>query len=535
MPPPLNPAADRIQRRIVEDARQALDREGACLIQAPTGAGKTRIFSLLGDRDIAAGRKIMILQGRHNLLDQNSRAFKDWTGRDDKWVSAITEGRLDQSGTAVFAMVQTAAAAAERLARYDAVYIDEAHHSKEEAGVYKTVLAALRAKNPDLRICGLTATPFRADGLCLDDRLASAPQITIPYADLVAAGQILRPRTLPLRIETAKGADFLAEAIDRFSEDLGTIDAMGAAAWFEKRRPADYFAQCARQCRHHAGTRSTLAFVYRIEDAEKLSEAFQDVGISAAVIHSALKPREKIDEAIAAYRQGRIQALISVDMIGEGFDVPKTDAVLIARPMTSRAQYFQMIGRAMRASPGKTEPLVLDAGINLRLHGDLATYIVTQKYALARAAQIGDRKIVAREAGGEYSPWSRIQENPPVFYLRGATKGIVAIPLGEDRYRFHYFARDKSGGMVLDREAQPKFEIVDAAKGVDIEAEFLRRNDSYLNAMLLPVGNAADGRTQLDILIDREKDRVLTSALATEEILKTLPILDRRRLMERER
>lgn len=532
--PSINPAADRIQQSAAVDCRQHLMLSGACLLRAGTGSGKTRIYSLVGNVALSAGSKIMILQGRHSLLSQNMQAFRQWTRCSAADQSVISEGSLDQTGKAVFTMVQTAAAYARRLDKYDELYIDEAHHSKEDEGIYDTVIGALLAKNPGLRILGTTATPFRADGLALHPRLAKAPNITIPYADMIAAGQILPPKTISLRIETKSGASFIDKAVDHFTDKLGDFDPAGATTWFEKTRPSNYLQQCVSQWSQHASDRSTIAFVYRIDEAERMRDAFVAAGVSASVIHSNLT-QQQIKDAITAYRDGRTKVLISVDMVGEGFDVPKTDAIIIARALTTRAQYHQMIGRCMRNYPGAPQPLVLDAGLSMRQHGDLKTYISAQKYMHDRAAEAAAGKIQLinsqlsadnelSSSGG--SPWSEIKNPPPLYYLRGAMKAVIAVPVDDEHYRLHYYARDKSGSMVPDTTSRPNFEIVDLAKATSIENRFLVMNDAYLNSMALPAANpphpAPPIATHLDVLVEREKSRIVSSVMATEQTIQAM-------------
>ena len=44
----------------------------------------------------------------------------------------------------------------------------------------------------------------------------------------------------------------------------------------------------------------------------------------------------------------RIKALVNYGVFREGFDAPKTRAIIVARPVYSPNLYFQMIGRGLR-------------------------------------------------------------------------------------------------------------------------------------------------------------------------------------------
>ena len=61
--------------------------------------------------------------------------------------------------------------------------------------------------------------------------------------------------------------------------------------------------------------------------------------------------------------------LVCVEVITEGFDVPMIDSILMLRPTQSLSLYLQMIGRSMRAAPGKRHALILDAVGNWSQHG----------------------------------------------------------------------------------------------------------------------------------------------------------------------
>src|SRR5690606_30779504 len=61
-----------------------------------------------------------------------------------------------------------------------------------------------------------------------------------------------------------------------------------------------------------------------------------------------------------AFRNGRLRALTTVGVLTEGADFPMCDCVVLARPTKSTNLYSQMVGRALRLWPGKTDALVLD-------------------------------------------------------------------------------------------------------------------------------------------------------------------------------
>lgn len=74
----------------------------------------------------------------------------------------------------------------------------------------------------------------------------------------------------------------------------------------------------------------------------------------------------------ADFHDGRLQFLVTVQVLTEGADFPRCDAAIMARPTQSQTLYTQMVGRALRPYPGKTDALVLDL-TGITRHMSLAT------------------------------------------------------------------------------------------------------------------------------------------------------------------
>jgi len=79
-------------------------------------------------------------------------------------------------------------------------------------------------------------------------------------------------------------------------------------------------------------------------------------GIKAGVIISGTQSEfigieisnEENTRQINAYRDGKIQILINVNILTEGTDLPKTQTVFLTRPTISSVLMTQMVGRALR-------------------------------------------------------------------------------------------------------------------------------------------------------------------------------------------
>ena len=71
---------------------------------------------------------------------------------------------------------------------------------------------------------------------------------------------------------------------------------------------------------------------------------------------------------VEEFRCGKIRALVNYGVFREGFDAPKTRAIIVARPVYSPNLYFQMIGRGLRGpmNGGGERCLILDVRDNIR-------------------------------------------------------------------------------------------------------------------------------------------------------------------------
>ena len=70
-------------------------------------------------------------------------------------------------------------------------------------------------------------------------------------------------------------------------------------------------------------------------------------------------------------RGGEIQALVNYAVFREGFDAPRTRAIIVARPVYSPNLYFQMIGRGLRGpkNGGNDRCLILNVYDNIENFG----------------------------------------------------------------------------------------------------------------------------------------------------------------------
>jgi len=363
------------QHEAVDRSVAALAKFKNTLLVAPTGAGKTIMLSAVtGQRlhhtETGAPNKALILQHRDELTDQNARKFKALNP--SLPISIFDAKSKCWNGRAVFGMVQTLARNLGAIHALDMLTIDEAHHAP--AASYTSIIEAARAKNPDVAIFGVTATPNRGDGEPMRKVFDNvADQITI--GELISTGHLVRPRTFAIDVGATQAlagvrklaSDFDMNAVAAIM-DREIITGRVVELW-KNGDPARNLPACV--------DRQTVVFCSTVAHAEHVATVFREHQVSAMTIHGGLSSFDRA-ETLARYAHGETRVLVNVAVLTEGWDNPPTSCVILLRPSSYKSTMVQMIGRGLRTVnpeewPGvvKTDCVVLDFGTASLTHGAL--------------------------------------------------------------------------------------------------------------------------------------------------------------------
>jgi superfamily II DNA or RNA helicase len=304
---------------------------------APTGSGKTVIFAEVAEQRQPFGRTL-ILAHRDELIGQaidKLYRFKGLVAAKEK-----AQDRANLDAGVVVASVQTLARS-KRLERFPAdhfatVIVDESHHILAET--YQRILRHLHSE----KILGVTATPDRGDARNLG-RFFEDVAFEIGLVDLIKAGFLcpIKVRTIPVKIDisnvSTRAGDFseeeLAEALEPVLEKI------------------------AEAVITYAKNRKSLIFVPLIRIATQFAGILKQNGLAAEMICGVCTDRA---EKLARFSSGETQILCNAMLLGEGYDEPSIDCVIVLRPTKIRSFYAQMVGRGTRIHPGKNDLLILD-------------------------------------------------------------------------------------------------------------------------------------------------------------------------------
>lgn len=342
----------RPYQRDALDAIAAAEAEGIRrpLLIAPTGAGKTVMFShSIAER----GGRALVIAHREELIEQAAAKIAAVMPTLD--VGIVKAQRNQRGADVVVASIQTLARKARLEALLDnpvnrkdpfaTVVVDEAHHAA--ARTYLEVLEGLGCMGDDGPLCiGFTATAGRADNVGLGhvwEKIVFQRGIIQMIAEgyLVDVSAVQVGADIDLSKVKVRRGDYTDASLGEAIEDSDAIE-VAAAAYLE-----------------HAAERKGLAFTPTVATSKALRNALVDVGIAAEHVDGAT-PREERAAILRRLHTGETQVVCNCMVLTEGFDEPSVSAILNLRPTKSETLFVQMVGRALRKHPSKTDALVVD-------------------------------------------------------------------------------------------------------------------------------------------------------------------------------
>lgn len=321
------------QRTAIESALQALTNSGSAVLQAPTGAGKTRMAT-----EIIGGAEgpVWFVCHRQEIERQAAKAFAA-VGIDFGIVSP--RGTPEYDKPVQVASVATLTRRLTDLPPPSLVIWDECHHVAAKSW------AEVREQIADAKHLGLTATPERLDGKGLSEWFSELV-VSPSTRELIDAGYLSDFRYFAPSEPDLTGAKLRAG--DYRKEDVAK--AMNVPV---------LIGDAIAEYRAKAASKRAIVFCASVEASRMLVERFNEAGIPARHADGTTPTAER-DEAVAQLASGEIKVLSNVDVFTEGFDLPAIDAVILLRPTKSLALFLQMVGRVLRRAEGKSEALIFD-------------------------------------------------------------------------------------------------------------------------------------------------------------------------------
>lgn len=338
---------------------------GEALVVLPTGTGKSGLISI-APFGVSNGRVLIITPGivTKQSIGKTQEALHDnfWVNFDvifnpehipiiSEYDPSMLESSLEQCNI-VYTNIQKLPKSRDtsllnRVPRdfFDMIIIDESHHSP--ADTWQEVIDYFNSAKK----LHVTGTPYRGDGQALPgEQIHETP-----------LSEVMRDRYVKwLRKTTVNSSELYFSTPERPGEKLTASEVLEYKdkEWIEKS------VALSKECSEDVINQSIeslnslsnsvphkiLAVGCSIEHAQDLYQWYKQKGVEAVIVHSRMS-KEELQESFQKIDDHECRAVISVNMLMEGYDHRYLTVLAVFRPYRSLNAFAQVVGRVLRAIP----------------------------------------------------------------------------------------------------------------------------------------------------------------------------------------
>lgn len=388
---------------------------GNPVVALPTGTGKSLVIAEFLKTAFQAyfNQKVLVVSHVKELLLQDHQELLDQWPTAPAGIYSSGLKRKDVKHNIIFAGIASINKNIEVFGKIDLFLVDECHLlSQVDESMYLKVIAKLTAINPNLKVIGLTATPWRQgqgkitdDGIftdvCYDATTMEAFNWFIKQGYLAP----LIPKKTDVILDVSgvhlRGGEFVEKELHAaVDKDEITFAALQEAV------------ACGqdRNC--------WLVFGSGIKHVRKITKMLNHLGISARCVHSNSKEFPMSDAErdlnIREWQEGKFMAIVNNGVLTTGVNHKPIDLIIMLRPTHSTVLWIQMLGRGTRPYNFETEPrqtlreafpfiksncLVLDFAGNTKRLGPVNDPVIPRK----RGEKTGEAMVKLCNSCGGYN------------------------------------------------------------------------------------------------------------------------------------
>lgn len=337
------PIQARFEGVLRDDQSKAVDvllQTDSGVLCAPTAFGKTVLAAaVIARRSVST----LVLVHRTELLRQWQASLESFLGAGQKIVGVIGGGKDKPTGLIDVAVMQSLSrqgTVGPRIENYGQVIVDECHHVG--AVSFDAILKAAKARF----VLGLTATPIRRDGQqpiifmqCGPIRHQASRASNAP-SDMVVIPRLLHS---PISLAGEVGVQDLFKHLAGDVQRTATIAEEVVAAFSEGRK--------------------VLVLTERTEHLSAIEQALGGRVSPVFVLQGRMsaKQRATVQAQLDALPPDVPRVLLATGkLVGEGFDHPPLDTLVLAMPISWKGTLQQYVGRLHREHTGKSQVRVVD-------------------------------------------------------------------------------------------------------------------------------------------------------------------------------
>ena len=320
------------------------------ILCAPTGSGKTIMFTYMVSRALEKQKKCLIVTDRTELLSQAGGSLEKFG---IKSIEIKPNKKLKSlNGVIYVAMAQTLKRRIKDemyvsfLSDLDLIIFDECH--KQE---FNDLMQYISEKTI---VIGATATPHReGNQISLDEFYKDIVEVTT-ISELIQLGFLANPHTFGVKVDLSKvrtkGGEYDQDQVAKVYDEVKMYH--GVYENYTRLTP----------------NKKGIIFASNVASSIQLVQEFKRKGLQIEHIDGTTPPKERRE--ILEWFRNTPNALISnVGILNAGFDEPNIEVVILYRATKSISLFLQMCGRGSRVTEIKKDFTILDFGNNVKRHG----------------------------------------------------------------------------------------------------------------------------------------------------------------------
>jgi superfamily II DNA or RNA helicase len=324
------------QQKYIKSLRAAMKKgQKKLILCAPTGSGKTVMFSYMASRANNKQNSVLVFTHRSELLTQAGGAFNEF-GLNPEYINAGS--RPDLNEKLHVAMIETFHRRIDEyldfLQTRDVIIFDEAHLQN-----FNKILDYI---DTNQYVIGATATPFRkGKERCLSENYDEIIQV-VDTPELIKLGNLVPA--------ISYGVNINLKGLKKRGDDYDT------SQYYEENK---IYKGVVTNYEKHALGKKTIVFASNVESSKRVCQEFIDKGYNARHVDGTSSDR---DEIFKWFDITPNAILCNCGIATTGFDQKDIECVVLYRATTSLPLFLQMCGRGSRTYPNKKDFKILDFG-----------------------------------------------------------------------------------------------------------------------------------------------------------------------------
>lgn len=339
----------------------------SAVIVLPTGSGKSLVISELAR---LARHKILVLAHVKELVEQNHSKYQSYGLTASIFSAGLNQKNNSQQVT--FGSVQSVAP---NLANFNdhfsLIIIDECHRiggvddNQNTQNQYQKIISHLSKTNPNLKVLGLTATPYRMGSGWIyrdhyhgfsrgeDDAIFKHCIYEMPLGLMIKQGFLSPPKLIDAAIAHYDFGELQANRNGYYPEKE-----LNSLLTKHRRVTKAIVEQVVSLAANRQGV---MIFAATTKHAAEIMEYLDEFGQqqhSAIILGST--PNDERDKIIATFKKQQTKYLVNVAVLTTGFDAPHVDLIALLRPTQSVSLFQQIVGRGLRLCDNKDDCLIID-------------------------------------------------------------------------------------------------------------------------------------------------------------------------------